>query len=149
MTLPKPKKKSRSHYFSVNKVNYGFRKSLYSENEFFRVLERERERANRNKHHFSLIVFELGLTKMDQATLRSCLNEISKRIRLIDEIGWYGPDCLGIILPYTSSRGARKFAESMIESIYSRNPISACTIVTYPPGGDVDKQEQPLSGRRS
>jgi len=145
MTLPNLKKKSKTPYFSVNKVNYGFRKNIYSKKEFIRVLERERERANRNKHHFSLIVFELGLTKMDEATLRSCLNKISKRIRLIDEIGWYGPDCLGIILPYTSSRGARKFAESMIESIYSRIPISTCTIFTYPPGGDVDKQKQPIN----
>ena len=145
MTLPNLKKKSKTPYFIVNKVNYGFRKSIYSKKEFSRVLERERERANRNKHHFSLIVFELGLTKMDQATLRSCLNEISKRIRLIDEIGWYGPDCLGIILPYTSSPGALKFAESMVGSIDSTIPISTLTIFSYPPGGDVNKQKQPIN----
>jgi len=149
MPLPNLKKISKPSFFSGNKVHYGQRIRIYSDKEFIRVLERERERANRNRHHFSLIVLEFGLTKMDEATLRSCIGKITKRIRIIDEIGWYRPECLGIILPYTSSRGARKVSEGIVESIDFRIPISTCTIYTYPPGYDVYKQEISLFGRRS
>lgn len=122
----------------MDKANYGFRKSIHSEKEFFWVLERERERANRNRHQFSLIVLELELTEMNEATIRSCINKINKRMRIIDEIGSYGAECIGIILPYTSSRGARAFAEDLVDSMDSMIPISSCTICTYPPGCEVD-----------
>jgi hypothetical protein len=36
-------------------------------------------------------------------------------MRRIDEIGWYDPQRIGIILPYTSERGAQRFAESLGE----------------------------------
>lgn len=144
MTLPNLRKKLKTPHFSLNMANNGYKKYIYSKKEFSQVLEHERQRANRNKHRFSLIVLELGSAKIDEAIPHRFINKITNRLRIIDEIGWYGSERVGIILPYTSSPGAHAFAESLRDVMDSSIPISICTICTYPPGCDVDKQELPI-----
>lgn len=85
---------------------------LYSEEEFRRIIERERARADRTDHQFSLIVLDFGFTNGNNNN-GILLQKIIARMRKIDEIGWYGNRRIGIILPYTSERGAQKFAESL------------------------------------
>ena len=115
--------------------NNGHKKSVYSEKMFFEVIERERERANRNDHHFSLIVLDLDLPRTDYDTTRPFLEKIIRRVRVIDEIGWYGPKRIGIILPYTDANGAQEFSNSLDDLFKSNTPISLCTIYTYPSEG--------------
>jgi hypothetical protein len=112
--------------------NNGQKKSIYSEKMFFEVIERERERANRNDHHFSLIVLDLDLSSTDYDTTRFFLEKIIRRVRVIDEIGWYGPKRIGIILPYTDADGAQEFSDSLDNLFDSSMPVSICTIDTYP-----------------
>ena len=88
---------------------------IYSEEEFRRIIDRERARADRTDHQFSLIVLDLGFTNGNHKTNKLLLQKIFSRIRRIDEIGWYDPKRIGIILPYTSERGAQIFAESLCQ----------------------------------
>jgi hypothetical protein len=86
---------------------------IHSEEEFRRIIDRERARADRTDHQFSLIVLDLGFTNGNHHTNRRLLQKIISRMRRIDEIGWYNQNRIGIILPYTSERGAQRFSESL------------------------------------
>ena len=126
---------------SMNFSNDNHKFDIYTQKDFFTVLERERERANRNKHQFSLIVFEFGLPVTDQTKTINLLKKIWKRLRIIDEIGWYGSNRIGIILPYTSKQGAWQLTKCLSDLNDSSVLISTCTICTYPPGCDADINE--------
>jgi hypothetical protein len=107
-------------------------RNICSEKEFFVIIERERERANRNNHKFSLILLDLRLSGEDQKATMLFLKKIIRRIRKIDEIGWYAPRRLGIVLPYTPSEGAQEFADSISALPDSASTVASCTIYTYP-----------------
>jgi PleD family two-component response regulator len=102
---------------------------IYSEEEFRRIIDRERARADRIDHQFSLIVLDFEFDNGNHGENGRLLGKIYSRIRRIDEIGWYDPQRIGIILPYTSERGAQKFAESLCGLM---NPARAeCTFNVY------------------
>ena len=108
----KPRKKNK------NSVNWFKKKSageIYEEEEFRHIIDRERARADRTDHRFSLIVIDLGFNNGNHHSNGLQLKKIISRMRRIDEIGWYDPRRIGIILPYTSEQGAYKFAESLCE----------------------------------
>jgi len=138
MPLPDLINKFANFHFRLDNSNNGYIKKVYPEKEFFRIIENERERANRNKHQFSLIIFDLGMPGTDTNTKQNFLKKITQRVRLIDEIGRYGPKRVGIVLPYTSANGAREFADSLDDLLQTSIPISICTIYTYPSKNDVD-----------
>jgi hypothetical protein len=112
--------------------NNGHKKPLFSERAFFEIIERERERANRHDHKFSLIVLDLEVASTNYNTIRFFVEKILNRVRVIDEIGWYGPKRIGIVLPYTDARGAQEFSDSLYGLFDSSLPVSVCTIYTYP-----------------
>ena len=88
---------------------------IYSEEDFRRIIDRERARADRTDHQFSLIVLDFGFDNGNHHRNGRLLEKVYSRIRRIDEMGWYDSRRIGIILPYTSERGAQKFAESLCE----------------------------------
>ena len=107
---------------------------IYSEEEFRRIIDRERARADRTDHQFSMVVLDLGFTNGNHKTNKLLLQKIFSRIRRIDEIGWYAPQRIGIILPYTSERGAQRFTESLCELM---DPSMAeCVFNLYTYGSD-------------
>jgi PleD family two-component response regulator len=59
------------------------------------------------------------------------LQKVFHRVRRIDEIGWYGQNRIGIILPYTSAQGAQKFAESLCNSFSLTTKECLLNIYTY------------------
>ena len=60
---------------------------VLSENEFLAALEKERERTNRNKHQFSLILVDLGKTSAEEPNgTREIISKIHIRLRRVDEI---------------------------------------------------------------
>jgi hypothetical protein len=65
------------------------------------------------------------------------LHDVVRRIREIDLIGWFDPKSIGLILPYTSSAGARKLVDD-IQPMMAPSPPTF-RIYTYPslwlPGG--------------
>ncbi|MFB3785270.1 MAG: sugar transferase [bacterium] len=97
-----------------------------------RIIDRERYRADRNGHELSLIVFQID--PGDASLGKNChfLHLLSRRVRCYDEIGWYDPSHIVVILPYTSTCGAKKLAEDIgntMVPVYEPLPYS---IYSYP-----------------
>jgi PleD family two-component response regulator len=105
--------------------------SIFSEDEFRSIIERERARADRTDQHFSLIILDLGFPDESHHATHHILQKVFRRVRRIDEIGWYGQNRIGIILPYTSAQGAQKFAESLCSSFSLTTKECLLNIYTY------------------
>ena len=108
----RPKKNNKTLADSLKTKIAG---EIYSEEEFRRIIDKERARADRTDHQFSLILLDLGFTNGNHKKNGRQLQKIFSRMRRIDEVGWYDPQRIGIILPYTSEGGAQRFAESIGE----------------------------------
>lgn len=107
--------------------------SIYSGKEFRRILELERERAERSSLRFSLVVVDLRFYgRNNGANLKIIINKISESVRKIDQVGWCDENKIGILLPYTPTEGAdelvakicRKMEQSLLEFTWS--------VYTYP-----------------
>jgi hypothetical protein len=99
---------------------------------FYRIIERERERVNRNGHVVSMVLFDLALFNGNPKEKKNLINKIIQNIRSVDEIGWYDKHRVGIILPYTSLQGAQEFYTRICQSLNLHMPDSFCCGFTYP-----------------
>ena len=106
----------------------GFTGAL-SREDFHRALAQERARADRTEHQFSVVLLHGdGLQRARAA--EDLINKIPNRIRVIDQIGWFDDRRIGLILPHTSSSGARKLVDRIRP--LSTTSLSFFTIYTYP-----------------
>ena len=104
-----------------------------SQEEFSRILERERERSDRSGQGFSLVVFEYGANNShtdELRILRDCI--LSRRVRAIDEVGWFKEGSIATMLALTSPDGARKFAKDVVNGIPAGTEAPICRVFTYP-----------------
>ena len=130
MKLFRSKKNNKTLPHSLKRNVAG---AIYSEEEFRRIIDKERARADRTDHQFSLIVFDLGCTSSHSENGLQ-FQKILSRTRKIDEIGWYDRGRIGILLPYTPEWGAQKLAESLTELL---DPSKApCSFKIYTYGSD-------------
>ena len=113
-------------------TNYPLLYDISSEKEFSNIIERERERANRNDHQLSLIVFELEAFEPGNLVVKQFIKKAKQRMRKIDEIGFYRSSQIGIVMPYTNFEGAAKYIESLTVSFGITKPIKNIFIYTYP-----------------
>jgi hypothetical protein len=116
----------------INILKYKSLKGINSRKDFYRIIERERERANRNNHMVSLVVFNLESFPDDSKERKQLIKNIIKEKRKVDELGWYDKHSVGVILPYTSSHGARKFSVRLSRTLNFIMPDSFCYLFTYP-----------------
>ena len=110
-------------------------KSLHginSRKEFYKIIERERERANRNNHKVSLVVFNLESFPDNGKERKLLIKNIIREKRKVDELGWYDKHSVGVILPYTASNGARQFSVRLSRTLNFIMPDSFCYLFTYP-----------------
>jgi lipopolysaccharide/colanic/teichoic acid biosynthesis glycosyltransferase len=99
--------------------------------EFHALILRERARADRSGHRFSLLVFRLSGAPSRARAERELVRALNERLRDTDEIGWYDPRHVAAILPYVSTASAARIAESLCRKIFGMDePIY--TIFTYP-----------------
>jgi len=104
-----------------------------SPEEFSRILMRERERSDRSGVGFSLVVFETGNPQKDNDLASLLISSLlSRRHRVIDEVGWLKDDAVAAALPGTSPEGAWKFAKDVLTGTPLENFPSACKVYTYP-----------------
>ena len=122
-------KKSKNFLNALKKRESG---ELYPKEEFKSIIEKERARVDRNNHKLSLVVVDMGKSDLEKTTITHLIGEIRSRIRFIDEVGWHDNQRIGMILPYTSNKGAIKLAESICESLGGSIPKPFCTVYTYP-----------------
>ena len=129
MFLSKLTKKSKHFLNALKKRESG---ELYPKEEFKSIIEKERARADRDNHKLSLVIFDIGSSDPKNNTIVHLIRRINDRVRCIDEIGWYDDQKIGMILPYTSNKGATKLAENICESLDESIPKPVCTVYTYP-----------------
>ncbi|MBW2576139.1 MAG: hypothetical protein JRC88_11795 [Deltaproteobacteria bacterium] len=105
---------------------------ICSEEDFRRILELERERVERNRHIFSLLVLDTKVINGNNDAIGNTTKKIICRMRKIDQIGWYDSERIGILLPYPPFQGACELAESICNSLGVPMLESACKVYVYP-----------------
>jgi lipopolysaccharide/colanic/teichoic acid biosynthesis glycosyltransferase len=110
--------------------------------DFHRLLKRERAGCDRNAHEVSLLVFDVA-TRSGSARTRELVRILARRIRQLDEIGWFDAESIGVLLPYTSSEGAHTLAADVCGKLAA--PEMSYTVYTYPARWFPDGK--PSSGR--
>jgi len=122
---------------------------ICSEKKFHQKLKIERSRTHRNGHEFTLTVFDLEEFELSEKNIGRVIKIIKSRIRDIDQIGWYGKKRIGVILPYTSAKGAKDFSKNIINEINDVKKESNYTLITYPREKKASREEQDNSILRS
>lgn len=103
---------------STKNKSYGIHNSA----EFKKRIAAQRNIANRGKYEFSLLVYYT--TTKGFTWDPHLFHEITKRVRSVDEVGWIDNQRIGLILPYTSSEGAKKVASLISDAIVdSAHPL--------------------------
>jgi len=125
----------------ISALKYRGLKGINSRKDFYKIIEHERERANRNNHQVSLVVFNLESFPDNGKESKQLIKNIIKEKRKIDELGWYRKHKVGVILPYTSSNGARKFSVRLSRTLNFIMPDSFCYLFTYPLEEKTDDDE--------
>ncbi len=105
---------------------------LCSKEEFLRFIENERARAERNDHCFSLILLDTTAIGLKPNAIGQFVQRLTRRIRQIDQIGWYDSQRIGLILPYTSNAGACQLAAHICSDVKMSYSPSICHVNTYP-----------------
>jgi hypothetical protein len=101
---------------------------ICSQEEFHSILVREKERADRNGHGFSLVAIEVSKLE-DNPFLTERFQQL---IRTTDEIGWFDHNTLGVFLYNTSALGAWQFVNNNKKKMVDAFSISNCSVYSYP-----------------
>ncbi len=99
--------------------------------QFRALIMRERIRADRNQHLFSLLLFTTG-AGANSIGVQHLARVLADRVRLTDEVGWFDNRRIGVLLPYTSAGGAQTLAEDVCKTITTRAAPPEYTVHTYP-----------------
>ena len=126
---------------------------IHSSDAFRSILERERARSERTGQIFSLVLFGVNSGNgTAAATLARLGNDITRKIRKSDEVGWYDGNRIGTILIGTSAEGAWQFIEIIKKRVEEIEPELICTVYSYPSNGvhsdvhgEVSKDQQTTS----
>lgn len=107
-------------------------RGICSAKQFQTLLESERCRADRNRHEFSLVVFDVGGSDEDDIQMRNLAHVLRDRIRSTDRMGWLDNRHVGIVLPYTSEAGAWRLADDVCQAMAGKAAPPECSVYTYP-----------------
>jgi lipopolysaccharide/colanic/teichoic acid biosynthesis glycosyltransferase len=100
---------------------------------FQAILAKERARADRNDHCFSLVSFEVGLQDSNMDATNYLIDRLKKKLRITDEIGWLDNHSIGVLLFNALNEEASLFIEK-IKRNCSPNILCKYSISTYPEG---------------
>ena len=121
------------------------------------TLDRERARAERTGHIFSVVLFRFNHGEpADPALLERLGAVLTEKVRLSDEVGWYEKgNSIGTLLPGTSAEGARQFIEIVRDRMGEAAVGLANTVYTHPYSlndlleSHPDDSEEPTKSRHS
>ena len=105
---------------------------VHSVEQFHIILEREQDRADRNGHQFSMIVFEVSEPEVDSTQVQHLADILTNRIRSTDEAGWFDAHRIAVVLPETSADGAWRLADDVCQATATKVAPPECTVYTYP-----------------
>ncbi len=124
----------------VNSLNTEPLTGIASISEMRKILLRERARADRNGHEFSIIVLDIDRDNCSQKQTNNSFEVLKGRLRSIDEIGWFSENQIGIVLMYTIDENAAKAATD-ITALIDEDIIQSREILTYPSRWPYKKDE--------
>ena len=101
---------------------------ICSQEEFHSILVREKARADRNGHGFSLVAIEASNLE-DSPSLTESFQQL---IRTTDEIGWFDQNTLGVFLYNTSALGAWQFVNNSKKKTGDIFSKTNCLVYSYP-----------------
>lgn len=103
---------------------------ICNRSEFLNLIELERYRVHRNSHQFSILLFSVN-QKKEHETIELA-TKISKRVRRIDQVGWYDDCRIGVLLPNTNAAGARNIGKYICSRHSRTNSSLAFETLSYP-----------------
>jgi len=107
---------------------------IHSSESFRLILERERARAERTGHVFSLVVFDSNNGKGNEAIILGQLGSVLlQKVRMSDEVGWFDEEkSIGALLPGTSAEGAWQFIDIVRDRMGDAAAGLLNTVYTHP-----------------
>jgi lipopolysaccharide/colanic/teichoic acid biosynthesis glycosyltransferase len=105
---------------------------IHAPDVFQTIVDRERHRSDRNRHVFSVAIFETGHAPGCEAAARDIAEVLGEVVRCTDEVGWIDEGGVGVLLPETQPRGAWRFAEKTVEAMQKRGLSASFEIYAYP-----------------
>jgi exopolysaccharide production protein ExoY len=105
---------------------------IEDKNEFQKMVERERARADRMGHHFSVIFFDLVKSTKSTCDMETIAALIRKRIRVYDESCSVDGSRIAVLLPYTGYAQASSVANNIISTITPGEASLTYSIMSYP-----------------
>jgi hypothetical protein len=104
----------------------------YTQKIFRGIVERERARADRNSHLFSLVEFKVPNVSRRCDVARRLVKELTRRVRFTDVAGCLDQKHIGLLLPETKRDGARKIAQDVSSRLASEGHSVPFEVFTYP-----------------
>jgi lipopolysaccharide/colanic/teichoic acid biosynthesis glycosyltransferase len=138
MAREQPVKSARSlavrlrQWMSREAVSTAGSPGIYSVEQFRAAIRREQARAERNGHQITLALVPANSHNGDARRTSRLVDILRDRIRVMDEAGWFDPSRIGVLMPYTSCRGAWHMIESLCELMDGDLAASDCSVYTYP-----------------
>ncbi len=116
--------------------------------EFDRLLQRERLRADRNGETFSLIRMSARNARHSVDLFPELIRVLHSRLRATDDVGKLKGDQLGVLLPDTPSAGAWTVVDHVVHLLPKDVLSPICEVYTYPSFGDDDEEleDRPVDG---
>ncbi len=103
---------------------------ILPEDMFHALIRYERRRVDRTNSVFSLIAFEVDVSRAGQ--VERVARALRARARSVDEIGWLEAGRLAVLLPATGLEGAWRFAVQAEERMMDRFEPPPFTVYAYP-----------------
>ncbi len=139
-------KKISASFASLLPSGHNYTKDLVAENKFGDLLKREKLRADRNGHGFSLVIFHIESAKSNSSGLNCLTKIIKERARVTDTAGWLDEKTIGCFLPDTSEAGAKKLSDNILQKLDQEGKIFSRTIYSYPFINSSDRGQYSQSG---
>lgn len=105
---------------------------IEDKNGFLDVVERERARADRMGHQFSIIVFQVQDLKKHPFGRAAVLGRIQSRVRLYDDIGCLDGSRISVLMPYAGFEQAKSIAEKIRAAAMPGGTPLEYSVLTYP-----------------
>lgn len=123
----------------VGSQDDGQAEGLFPEEEFRRIVTRERAKADRSAYCFALVVFDLADEKTNRRLRKPLIRQLKKRIRATDDAGWLRERQLGVLLHGAATAEAWLFTDNLLQALNTDGLTMDYHVYTYPPtneGGD-------------
>ncbi len=105
---------------------------IYSPAEMARLLERERDRADRTGTPFAMIVFQADRNDLDREVLDALVRVLASRLRISDEFGYLNRRHLAAVLPGASAANAWTVSDEVCLRLPPSLPLPRCEVYAYP-----------------